>query len=48
MEVDIEEDEEEDGEEEVMPTSKYAALVESPFVTEVIETFSIGDKLRDA
>ena len=31
-----------------MPTSKYLALVESPFVTGVIETFPIGDKLREA
>ena len=48
MEVDIEEDEEEEEEEEVMPASKYPALVESPFVTGVIETFPIGNNLREA
>ena len=41
MVVDIEEDEEEEEEEEVVPTLKYLALVESPFVTGVIETIPV-------
>ena len=45
IEVDIEEAEEEEEEEEVMPASKYPALVESPFVTGVMETLPIGEKL---
>ena len=48
MEVDIEEDEEKEEEHETMPTSKYPALMESPFITGVIETLPIGDKLREA